>query len=94
MKAGYLQLSNFFVVCIHWGCWFDLSQCIFRKFQDFGLQKIYQDENRKKLAQKLFSLAFLPETEIEAALGSFEAQIEEDQIFWRNPEIGQVFNYM
>ena len=87
-------VKKIFVVSTHWGCWFHFSLCIFRKFQDFGLQKGYQDENLKKIAQKLFSLAFLPENEIEAALGGFEAEIEEDPIFSRYPEIGQIFAYM
>ena len=87
-------VKKIFVVSTHSGCWFNFSQCIFRKFQDFGLQKGYQDKILKKIAQKLFSLAFLPENEIEAALRRFAAEIEEEPIFSRYPEIGQIFACM
>ena len=36
----------------------------------------------------------MPEYEIEGAFGGFEAEIEEDPIFSRYPEIGQFFAYM
>ena len=36
----------------------------------------------------------MPENEIEAALRSFEAEIEEDLIISRYPEIGQIFAYL
>ena len=71
-----------------------VQQCILRNFKDFGLLKSYQDENLKKNSAKAFQFSVLPENEIEAALGSFEADIEEDPIFSRFPETGQVYAYM
>ena len=47
-------VKKVFVASTHWGCWFHFSKCIFGKYQDFGPQKRYQDENLKKI-RKNFS---------------------------------------
>ena len=75
------------------GCWFHLSQCIYRKIQDIGLSREYSsNEIIQNVSRKLFSLPFLPPNEIVRGFQDYENQLQ--TIFLVYPSLESLFNYV
>ena len=70
-------ISQVFSYSTHLGCWFHYTQCIYRKTQEMGLTTLYKsDPNFQKIARKLYSLPFLPETEVISAFMDYQNAIK------------------
>lgn len=65
--------------CVHKGCYFHHTQCIWREVQHKGLTNVYhEDHHSKKIIRMLMAVAFLPILAIRPAVQMLESQLPED----------------
>ena len=55
-------------MCVHKGCFYHYSQCLYRRIQSTGLATAYShDESLRSCCKKLMALPFLPIDEVETS---------------------------
>ena len=63
------------------GCFFHLSQCVWRKIQSLGLTNAYvENEEVRTFAKALCALAFLPEQMVPEAFEQMEERLERSEV--------------
>ena len=73
------SVKGLFPGILHKGCLFHFGQCIWRKVQDFGLKKKYQEDTSFYLSvRKLVALAFVPLSDIYKAYDLITDEFDDD----------------
>ena len=73
------SVKGLFSGILHKGCLFHFGQCIWRKVQDLGLKKKYQEDTSFHLSvRKLVALAFLPLSDIYKAYDLITDEFDDD----------------
>ncbi|CAF1310597.1 unnamed protein product, partial [Adineta ricciae] len=66
-------------LCVHKGCFYHYSQCLYRRIQSTGLATAYsQDEALRSCCKKLMALPFLPISEVENAFYSLRTTADQE----------------
>ncbi|CAF1525012.1 unnamed protein product [Adineta ricciae] len=72
-------VSAEFPLCVHKGCFYHYSQCLYRRIQSTGLATAYsQDEALRSCCKKLMALPFLPINEVENAFYSLRTTADQE----------------
>lgn len=73
------SVKTLFPRVLHKGCLFHFGQCIWRKVQEFGLQKKYQEDKSFHLSvKKLVALAFVPVSDVYKAYDLIADEFDDD----------------
>lgn len=73
------SVKGLFPRALHKGCLFHYGQCVWRKIQDLGLKKKYQeDESFHASVKKLIALAFVPLSDIYKAYDLIADEFDDD----------------
>lgn len=73
------------------GCFFHMSQCVWRKVQEAGIQERYDNDDAFALEiKKLTASAFVPPLDV---IGAFEDLLESEFYIENEEQLQQVLNY-
>ena len=64
-------------MCVHKGCFYHYSQCLYRRIQSTGLATAYShDESLRSCCKKLMALPFLPIDEVETSFYALRTTVD------------------
>ncbi|CAF4145951.1 unnamed protein product, partial [Adineta steineri] len=72
-------VSTEFPMCVHKGCYYHYSQCLYRRIQSSGLAVDYtHDESLRSCCKKLMALPFLPVDEVETSFYTLRTTADQE----------------